>query len=174
MDINKELQAMTAVSDALGNLDDDEARSRVIRWAAEAFGTQLNSTVVRPGRQRGEVPPTNSDEFESIGRLFEVASPGSNPERVLVAAYWHQVTEGEEELSGQTINNDLKHMGYPVPNITATMTSLMDRKPALMRQVRKSGKTKQARKQYAITEAGKAYVRGLQSGPRGDDIGDDQ
>jgi DNA-binding PadR family transcriptional regulator len=43
----------------------------------------------------------------------------------------------------------------------------MDEKPQLVVQLKKSGSTQQARKQYKVTEAGKAAVQRMLQAPEG-------
>lgn len=167
-ELSPELEAMAAIEKAVSALEDEDMRLRVIRWAAERFGLRTRSAGYVTARgtilPRADEDDVSADALESIGRLFEAANPTSNPERALVAAYWFQERQGEQELNAQTINNELKQMGYPAPNITSTFNLLMSRTPALMRQVRKSGRTKQARKKYTLTEAGKRVVRSMLAG----------
>ncbi len=52
------------------------------------------------------------------------------------------------------MNNELNHLGQKVANITNAMTSLNETKPQLVLQLRKSGKSQQARKTYKLSAAG--------------------
>jgi DNA-binding PadR family transcriptional regulator len=51
-----------------------------------------------------------------------------------------------------------------VSNITRARDGLKARQPQLVIQVQKSGKSKQARKRYKVTSAGKTEVRRMLSG----------
>lgn len=89
----------------------------------------------------------------------------STPLKPLVVGYWFQVLQGEQDLDGFQINKELKHLGHGVSNITTALSSLIDRKPQLVIQTRKSGNSKQARKRYRLTDAGiKAVERMLAGG----------
>lgn len=57
-----------------------------------------------------------------------------------------------------------KHLGHGEQNITDALNKLMQKQPALIRQVRKDGKTKQARKRYALTDPGRRVVMDLLAG----------
>ena len=73
---------------------------------------------------------------------------------MLTATYWFQKIEGTENVTAQQVNNELKNLGSSPSNITEVFTDLIDRKPALVRQVAKSGTSKQARKKYRLTTEG--------------------
>jgi DNA-binding PadR family transcriptional regulator len=62
----------------------------------------------------------------------------------------------------------MKHLGHGVKNITSALSSLMNEKPQRVVQLKKSGSTKQARKQYKVTEAGKNAVRRMLEGVDGE------
>jgi DNA-binding PadR family transcriptional regulator len=51
-----------------------------------------------------------------------------------------------------------------VSNITTALSSLIERKPQLVIQTRKSGNSKQARKRYRLTDAGIRAVERMISG----------
>jgi len=86
--------------------------------------------------------------------LYEAANPRTEPQKVLVAGYWFQKLRGQSDVDGQQINTELKQLGHGVTNITRTLGSLINKKPQLVIQTHKSGKTKQARKKYRLTAEG--------------------
>jgi DNA-binding HxlR family transcriptional regulator len=75
-----------------------------------------------------------------------------------VGAYWVSIVEGQTTFASQAINALLKDLGYQVGNITDAITQCMREKPAWIIQTRKSGSTKQSRKEYKLTEAGRRRV----------------
>jgi hypothetical protein len=85
-------------------------------------------------------------------------------EKVLVTGFWFQEILGQTDLDAQQINGELKQLGHGILNITMAFGELMNRKPQLAIQTRKSGSSKQARKRYRLTREGlnrvKAMVRG--------------
>ena len=93
--------------------------------------------------------------------LFDAATPKTDPERALIGAYWFQVVGGASDFQSQQVNEALKDVGHGVGNITDALSKLQRRKPALVRQVAKSGRTRQARKRYKITSAGIGAVHGM-------------
>lgn len=151
-----ELAAMSTIVGALDSLS-DEVRSRVLLWAAGRYGVApAASGTHRQGQQ--ETPQdelrNSSRRFEDFADLFDRADPETEVDRALVAGYWFQVVQGENELDAQALNNALKDMGHGITNITRALTTAQAAKPALVRQIQKSGKTQQARKKYRLTTQG--------------------
>lgn len=105
--------------------------------------------------------PTADSQFSSFGELFDAAQSETQADNVLIAAYWLQFIQQNSDLTGFAINSELKHIGHEASNVTASLSQLMDRRPALVVQTRKSGKTKQARKKYRLTEAGIKEVQAM-------------
>jgi hypothetical protein len=126
----------------------------------EAFGARPVSAdgsaearrfVVRPHRpgRRGRAPS---------GALLEQWRPDAMAERALLGAYVLSGGRADRTVTSQAINAELKRHGLPVPNITRAIESNLRTRPALMVQKKKLGTTRQARKQYAITQSGVEYV----------------
>lgn len=165
--MTNEIGTMEAIAKALDALEDEAARTRVLTWATSKYATSIRS--VRQVPSNNETP---AGEFTDFPSLFDTASPKSEPEKALIAAYWHQTSQGQSDLDSQTLNTSLKNMGHGIANITDALTSLIRQKPALVLQVRKGGKTRQARKKYRVTSAGvKAVQRMLAGSPLGDEEG---
>lgn len=157
LDMDSEIQAMSDVTAALEPLD-EEARRRVLRWANERFKIQPSkSTQTEPDRDP-------SKQFESFDQLFDAANPATASEKALVAAYYNQVVQGQEDFDSMALNRQLKHLGHSSRNITRDFDALIDRTPRLAMQVRKQGSTRQARKKYKLTAEGiKAVQKMLQN-----------
>ncbi|HUT75711.1 MAG TPA: hypothetical protein VM221_12860 [Armatimonadota bacterium] len=154
MNAESELAAMKTVHGALSELDEG-ARTRVLRWAAEVCRVDLqNESVVRSA---AEEPCSVRD----MADLYHAVNPETDAERALVAAYWHQVEQEQEQdgFDALSVNKTLKNLGHRVRNITDALGSLMERRPALVIQVRKRGTTKQGRKRYRLSQAGITAVR---------------
>jgi len=156
-----EVGAMSSIVDALEGLE-DEKRQRVLRWACDRYGVQLGRAVAKrvgpPGSENEEVG------FGDIATLYDAASPKTDAERALVAGYWYQQLEGRADLDAQTVNKALKNLGHGISNITWALMELQKGKPALVLQTHKSGKSKQARKKYKLTEAGIRTVKRMVAG----------
>ncbi len=163
-----ELQAISAIMEALGPLD-EPARARVIEWAARRFDVAIapkraaphTRTLSRTSNPGGNELDEDVGESVEFVDLFDNAGPSSEPERALLGGYWFQVARGHGDFQAQEVNNALKDLGHGVGNITVAFTSLQQRSPALVRQVAKSGRTKQARKRYKLTSAGISAVQAM-------------
>jgi len=156
-----EVRAMEKVAEAFQKLDPSAVR-RVLRWAADHWGAG-DASVLKPREARGEDPaPNGSDaapaQFTDLGELFAAVSPSSDADKVLAVGYWQQFIEGQTELSSYEVNSALKHLGHGVRNVTSAFDNLKARKPAPVIQLKKSGTSKQARKTYKLTLAGKQAV----------------
>lgn len=109
-----------------------------------------------------------ASSFASIADLFDAAAPGTGLQKILVAGYWFQVCQSTDDFDSQSLNTELKHLGYPSKNITRDMDSLANRVPKLILQTRKEGTAKQARKKFKLTREGLRIVERLLAG---DDAG---
>lgn len=162
--MDNELEAMQAVHAALADLD-EPARARVVAWAASKFEIQP-AAVKLTGQSGAHVEDNDAGDraFADIGDLVDAAQPSDGPERALVAGYWFQEIEGRDGWGGGDVNNALKNLGHPLANVTKTLNSLRGRKPSLVMQVGKSGRSAQARKTYKLTTAGVREVTKMLAG----------
>jgi len=173
-----EIDAMSAVATALSELE-EEAQGRVLRWAAERYGVALPSVGRRAaaavrddyGHDDGEVTDEEIAEeapaYEHFAELFAAASPKTNEDKALVAAYWVQVHEGHATWASRLLNAELKNLGHSIPNITDALSSNMKKKPQRVIQLKKSGNSRQANKTYKVTHEGLVYVQGMLSSEAG-------
>lgn len=167
-----ELKAMRDVVDALEPLE-ESTRARVLEWAMRRFdiqrtGRRGSSHVPAHQVSERELESSGSEEAVEFVDLFDRSQPGAEAERALVGGYWFQIIRGKGEFQAQEVNNALKDVGHGVSNITVGFNNLQRRTPALVRQVAKSGRTKQARKRYKLTSAGVARVQAMLRGRGGD------
>jgi hypothetical protein len=157
---DEELSAMQLVLDTLEGLD-GEARLRVLSWVTNKLGLKRSLPAhAEPGAE-----PKNGGglaNFLSFADLFTATSPSNNAEKALVAGYWLQICQGQEQFTSQAANKELQNLGHVVSNITDAFGQLQAKKPALAIQVKKSGKSQQARKQYKLTQAGVDAVKNMQ------------
>lgn len=153
---DRELAAMETVRKTVEELD-EEARQRVLVWAVHRFRIKTKGAQIE-----GE-----DSEYKEFADLFDAANPKTTAQRALVGGYWFQLVNGRPTFTGQEVNKELKHVGQEVGNITDAFTALIGEKPSLALQVRKGGRTKQARKQYKLTTEGIKRVRGMISGQGG-------
>jgi hypothetical protein len=166
-----ELEAIGAVTSALTKLPDEKARVRVLDYANARFGVVdqeppkaqrvlqvAQQAVGGPQRPRVE---TSEQNFPAFVDLFDKANPATNVDKALVAGYWLQCCIKQASWTGQQANNLLKDVGHPVGNITTATNNAQKQRPALVRQISKTGKAQQGRKTYKLTTAGVARVRGM-------------
>ncbi|MEO0774607.1 MAG: hypothetical protein AAFZ04_15670 [Pseudomonadota bacterium] len=163
-----EFEAFQQVHRALVELDED-AQARVLSSVSTLLGigavAQVGSRVTAAHSATEDVTSevvedvVGEQAFDEFAELYAATSPTSHADKALVAGYWLQVCKVEENFSGQAVNNELNHLGHKVPNITNAMSSLNDSKPQLVLQLRKSGKSQQARKTYKLSAEGIKRVK---------------
>jgi hypothetical protein len=166
-----EIEAMSQLAAALDSLTED-ARARVLRWAADRYGAPtVTATVGRAsaGAREGvfedkppraaEVRDASERSFEHFVDLFDAVDPKSEVDRALTGAYWLQVVSKQDSWQSLRVNNLLKDMGHGVANVTSALRTAQERKPALVRQVHKSGRSQQSWKTYKLTTSGVSHIR---------------
>ena len=160
-----ELDAMKKIAAALEPLD-DAARTRALQWASSRFrgsnAMVLPAGLTRAADQGGEA--TTSGAFGSFAELFDAASPTTEKDKALVAAYWMQMCQNVTSFAAQSLNDLLKDLGHRVGNITEALNQLKGERPALILQLKKSGTSKQARKTYKLTNEGAKRVSAMTEG----------
>ncbi|MDP9404029.1 MAG: hypothetical protein M3P85_12060 [Actinomycetota bacterium] len=171
MPCDPEVEAMSSVVQALADLPED-AQARVLEWAAKRYDIAISapSRTTRGGATGLGGTPNGGDEgdegddaggssaFPHFADLFDALNPTTDMDRALTGAYWFQVVKGASSFQAQQVNNVLKDVGHGVENIARALANLQERSPALVRQLSKSGRTKQARKTYKLTTAGVASI----------------
>ncbi len=159
-----ELEAMKKVAGAIDKLE-AEARARVLGWAIDHYsvGAAKTKSIAVPVNPEEVVAPEPAlpQGYSSIGELFADAQPGSDAEKALVAGYWLQIEAGNADFGTQDVNSELKHLGYGVGNITRAFDTLKMTRPQQVIQLRKAGTSKQARKTFKVTEAGRKVVEAM-------------
>lgn len=167
-----EFAAMQTVFCALEPLDED-SRQRVVDYIVARLGISAARSTPSVGlsggereggtsEQEGETP--SAREFATLAELHDASDPQSDRDRVLVTAYWLQVCEGADSFLSYSVNKALKDLGHGVSNVTGAFEALKNRKPALVLQLKKAGKSRQARKTYKVTNAGIAAVKAMIDG----------
>lgn len=162
--LDPELEAMGAIAAAFKSLD-PEAIRRVIDWATKRYASKVMLNLAAdsaPSYISPVILPTSVPAtFEAFHSLFDAANPKSATERALVAGYWFQVVLGNQDFDAQALNRELKHLGHVSTNITRDLDALMTRSPRFVIQTRKLGSSRQARKQYALTNEGIKTVNAM-------------
>jgi hypothetical protein len=169
---DEELAAMTEVARVLAKLDPN-AQGRVLDWISSRL-----AVTVRPhrsseravaqsdeagtsGEREVSVPRSGPSDFQYPAELFDAARPKTDTEKALVLAYWFQACQAQISFSSRQVNDELKHIGYGVSNITRALDALSTTRPALVIQIEKSGKTQQAQKKFKMTHEGIKRVQQL-------------
>jgi hypothetical protein len=171
-----EFAAMQAIYEALEDLKED-ARSRVVtyvldRLAIEADGVSGKRSRPLAGGSDADVEEdavlhreeAAAPKFGTFAELHDAAQPKTQADKALVAGYWLQVCQSAESFDGFSANKQLKNLGEGMQNITAAINGLKNQKPALTLQLKKSGKSRQARKTYKLTLAGIKSVEAMING----------
>ena len=170
--VDVEFAAMQSVFKALEPLD-AHSRERVFQYIAARLGIsavrEARSSSLAGDEENGEQPKlgegsTSQGEFATLAELHDAANPGSDRDSALVAAYWLQVCEGADSFVSYSVNKALKELGHGVSNITGAFDGLKGQKPALVLQLKKAGKSRQARKTHKVTRAGVNAVKEMIGG----------
>ena len=136
-------------------------RGRAARAGSEDAGGEGaggEEEAPRRGRGRPRGSTTTRRATGGISSLVEQWKPETMAERALLGAYVLARGRPERTVTSQAINAELKKNGLPVPNITRAIESNLRARPPLMVQKKKMGTTRQARKQYALTQEGVDFV----------------
>ncbi|MCY3973109.1 MAG: hypothetical protein OXF52_02755 [Candidatus Dadabacteria bacterium] len=164
-----ELKAMEDVLSALSPLDAED-QERVLSWVADRLhiaGSSkrgIDRTHNNNSPESGKEASIEFSSFDSASDVFAEVHCKTDQDRVLVMATYLQEHDNKPELTGKEINDDLKHMGHGIGNITQTIGYLMKRKPKLMIQTGRSGKRKKgALKLYKVTDSGLSLVKDMLS-----------
>lgn len=165
-----ELDAMAAIKAALDPLDPD-TRGHVLRWASQRFDVELPSRDSDTGGSSGSGDGKScsdsgnkASDYQEVADLVSASGAQTDDERVLVVSYWFQVTKGNADVSSQPVNTELKNLGHGLKRVNDVFARLVGTKPQVMVQVRKGGKTAQARKVHKLTKAGIERVEAMVAG----------
>lgn len=174
-----EIAALSSISSALDGLD-PEAQTRILNWAAQRYDVAPSGAGQQRRASRGAAGSTSEgvgdsngahQEYAAFVDLFDASNAKSEADRALIGGYWFQELKGEPTFQAQQVNNELKELGQGASNITDALGALEGKKPAQIRQVGKSGRTKQARKTYKLTAAGVNAAKAMVARNPGGDEG---
>lgn len=173
-----EFAAMQGVYTTLASLE-AAAQQRVLDYVINRLGlaapsrpsarAEVRTDNAAEAESRDDVsdnaPGTaGSSDYGSLAELYDAAQPKSQSDKALVCGYWLQICQGAENFDAFSVNKELKNLGQGVPNITSALDALKAQKPALALQLKKAGKSRQARKTYKVTVAGIKAVEAMISG----------
>lgn len=144
-----------------------EERERVLAYVRIRFGDAgaEGSSATRPSAKAddGGSEPATEGSARTLGEVLGDCGAETEGDRVLVAAAYITDQAGAPDFQAADVTRALKQAGHPVSNITRALDVLIDQRPQPVVQHKKQGNTKQARKIYRVTEAGRKTVRGMQS-----------
>ncbi|OGZ18635.1 MAG: hypothetical protein A2175_02700 [Candidatus Nealsonbacteria bacterium RBG_13_42_11] len=128
--------------------------------------TKMSSDGTRKIKIQEEGSNMDLSEFQTLADCVAAIpiSPLTEVQRALVAAAFLQIKGNLEKLSGQEINKELKQIGQATENITNAISGNINVKPQRMIQLRKSGTSRQAKKEYKVTPPGISAVKKLIKG----------
>ncbi|HEX2092028.1 MAG TPA: hypothetical protein VHG28_06480 [Longimicrobiaceae bacterium] len=157
-DLREAKELLDEINRAISNYDPvlkERARDILLE---RAFRTAASdSAPASVGRGRGR-PRRGADEdgadAPDLASLLERWSPTTMSDKALLGAYYLARIRGDDTVTSQAINSELKRNGLAISNITRAIEANMRPDRPLMTQEKKMGSTKQARKQYRITQAG--------------------
>jgi hypothetical protein len=182
-----EIEAIAKCHDLFKVLEDD-SKIRVIQWLISKF--ELNPTPAAWSKTHYQQPNpngnaiektlpasddgTSNDEiiiipsanktvesYESVAECFSDASPNSDWEKALIVATYLQVKNGLADITSFEVNKELKNLGHASGNITEAFDANINRKPQFILQLRKDGKSQQARKKYKVSGEGIKHVNSM-------------
>jgi hypothetical protein len=152
-----ELNSQTSVSNgAPKSISQNKNEMRVVDQETSVSENEETLVAVPQPKQNNEI-----ENFETVGDLFAATSPTSDWEKALVVATYLQLKDGFSDFTGFDVNKELKHLGHGVQNITRPIQVCIDKKPQLIIQLRKEGKTRQAKKKFKVSAEGLKIVKGM-------------
>lgn len=184
--VDPEIEAIAKCHDLFKVLEDD-SKIRVIQWLISKF--QLNpsptawvKTNQQPSNPNSDqakilppanvengndeviiIPPNNKsiESYESVAECFSDATPSSYWEKALIVAAYLQIKKELSDFTSFEVNKELKNLGYASGNITEAFDACINRKPQFILQLRKDGKSQQARKKYKVSGEGIKHVTSM-------------
>lgn len=175
-DVDAEFDAMQTVFSVLRPLE-EPAQQRVLDYVSNRLGLAQQARPAAAVKRNGsneEIEEPESDNeaatgthsaaslnFSTFAELYDAARPKSQSDKALLGGYWLQQCQGAESFDGFSVNKELKNLGEGIANITSALDALKGQKPALALQLKKAGKSRQARKTYKVTIAGIKIVENM-------------
>lgn len=160
-DLTEAKELLDEINTAISSYDPvlkEKARDILLERAfgsAQAAPPSTASAAPRGrGRPRADSGTGGGDEAGDLASLLTRWSPTTMSDKALLGAYYLTRARGEDTVTSQAINSELKRNGLAISNITRAIEANMRPDRPLMVQEKKMGSTKQARKQYRITPAG--------------------
>lgn len=161
-DVKKLLDEINAAVSSYDPILKEKARDLLLK---QAFGAEAYSLKTAPSSGKDENNSAAADPV-AFHQLVEKWTPDTQAEWALLASYYFQEVLRKESLTAFEVNKELKQHGSVISNITTSLDENINQNPALMRQIGKAGKTKQAKKKYIVTTNGINFVKDKLSGQK--------
>lgn len=183
--LDPEIKAMYECYNLTKDLDEN-SKVRVVRWLIDRLqlpslsiktkspsggsastGHELDSQHSNEENEADEEKNGSEDfpktiaDFETVAEAFAAANPSTDWEKSLVVATYLQQKNGLSEIKGFDVNKELKNLGHGMTHITHTFDTCIAKRPQLVLQLRKEGKTRQAQKKYKVTGEGIKIVNAM-------------
>ena len=169
----RELEAIQTIANIMSELSAGERR-RVAAWLsayaeedapASATSDRADSSgyawsgIGSDGAGAGaDAEPTSPmDSFEA---LYETVAPKTNGQKAVVAAYWLEKHDGLESWTTHNVNKQLQALGARVSSLSIVLSNEVKSKDPKVHMLEKQGGSMQARKSFALTQAGVDFVEG--------------
>jgi predicted transcriptional regulator len=120
----------------------------------------LTEPLVQPDAETASTPGTDGfTKFDSFEDLFFSSNAKTIAATILLAAAYLQEKERLTAINTSAISKLMKKVGQQVQNISASINNLLTKTPSVLMQTGKQGDSKQARRQYQVTEEGIRIAR---------------
>jgi hypothetical protein len=156
-DIKEAKKLLDEINTAVASYDPilkEQARDILLK---QAFGAEPKT--VSASTTKGTDTVSGPKDQPAFHQLVEKWTPDTQAEWALLASYYFQEVLHKESLTAFEVNKELKQHGAVISNITVSLEENINQNPALMRQIGKAGKTKQAKKKYIVTTNGINFVK---------------
>lgn len=177
-DAEKEFKAIQTIHAALVPLE-KEGCKRVLTYIISLL--DINIKTINDG-SRTVINKNNDDDLSNkeedqqvttgqenqnisnFAELYALANPKTNGDKSLLAGYWLQICQNQENFTAAAANKELTNLGHKITNITDAINTMKNQKPVLILQLKKSGASKQARKLYKVSHEGIKHVEEMLHG----------
>lgn len=171
-----EFAVIAKVAEELSVLNKGEIR-RAINWLSDYFGiyedeldeaavVALTTPLLEAANESlaDEIADDEVDEQEeqpdTFATFFGQVAPKTAIEKAVTAAYWLEKREGATSWKSFEVNKLLRSIGIKLSSISGTLAIDEKKDVPYVEQLAKSGDSMQARKTFALSEAGVAFVEG--------------
>jgi hypothetical protein len=119
---------------------------------------------IQPGAEEISAQPVASGlkgfmKYDSLKDIFKASTAKRTGARMLLAAAYLQEKENFKELTSYVISSQLKKAGVEIKHPSATLNSLIGKKPPVLLQTGKHGDSEKSRRKFRVTEEGLKIAR---------------